>query len=259
MIQARNYVKAESLQEAYELNQSKGTQIIGGMLWLRMGNKTKQTLLDLSDLELDYIKETEDEFLIGAMTTLRELETHVRLNEEFNEIFKECTRHIVGVQFRNTASIGGSVFGRFGFSDILTALLALDTYVEFYHEGRVSLSEFAKRPQSIEERDLIVRIIIKKDGRKAIYQSQRLAQTDFPQIACCVAKKDTQWFVSVGARPERAVCISFEDTKDKENMAKEAAEQFSYRDNMRASAAYRKALAEIYIKRAMKTWTEGEA
>lgn len=43
---------------------------------------------------------------------------------------KESLRHIVGVQFRNLATVGGSLWGRFGFSDVLTLLLALDAQVE---------------------------------------------------------------------------------------------------------------------------------
>lgn len=258
MIQARNYVKAESIQQAYELNQNRGTQIVAGMLWLKMGKRTKTTLLDLSGLELNYIRENEEEFSIGAMTSLRDLETHPALNEVFGGAFRECTKHIVGVQFRNLATIGGSVFGRFGFSDILTCLLALDTYVEFFHEGMVPLAEFAKRTPSVKERDLLLRIVIKKDGRKAAYRSQRLTKTDFPQIAVCVAKKEQTWFVSVGARPERAKCIQLTDSGDVARMAAEAAASFSYRSNLRASEEYRRALTQVYVKRAMCQILEGD-
>lgn len=41
---------------------------------------------------------------------------------------RESLRHIVGVQFRNLATVGGSIFGRFGFSDVLTMFLALDSW-----------------------------------------------------------------------------------------------------------------------------------
>ena len=76
---------------------------------------------------------------------------------------KACTRHIVGTQFRNGATVGGSIFGRFGFSDILTCLLALDTYVELYHAGVIALSEFVEMPR---DNDILVRIIIKKRWQK---------------------------------------------------------------------------------------------
>ena len=36
MMTIREYKKAESLEEAYQLNQKKANRIIGGMLWLKM-------------------------------------------------------------------------------------------------------------------------------------------------------------------------------------------------------------------------------
>ncbi len=58
--------------------------------------------------------------------------------------------------------------------------------MELYHEGTIPLSEFAARPVRRDQKDILVRIIIKKDGRKAAYTSQRNSRTDFPVIACCV-------------------------------------------------------------------------
>ena len=36
MLKIKEYVKAESLEQAYELNQKKTNCVIGGMLWLKM-------------------------------------------------------------------------------------------------------------------------------------------------------------------------------------------------------------------------------
>ena len=155
---------------------------------------------------------------------------------------------------RNCATVGGSIFARFGFSDILTCLLALDAYVELYHEGTIPLSEFAARPVRRDQKDILVRIIIKKDGRKAAYTSQRNSRTDFPVIACCVSNLGNKWFVSVGARPAKAktVIITEDDFDALKEMAKEAAEAFTYGDNTRASGAYRKTLATVYTRRLME-------
>ena len=57
---------------------------------------------------------------IGARVTLRELEQHVGLNTYTHDAVKNAVKDIVGVQFRNMATIGGSIWGRFGFSDVLT-------------------------------------------------------------------------------------------------------------------------------------------
>ena len=143
MLNIREYVKVQSLEEAYELNQKRTNKVIGGMLWMKMGSRNIQKAIDLSGLGLDKIEETEEEFRIGCMTTLRDLELHPGLEAYTGGAMKESLRHIVGVQFRNLATVGGSIFGRFGFSDVLTLFLGLDTDVELYKGGIVPLSEFA--------------------------------------------------------------------------------------------------------------------
>ena len=54
------------------------------------------TAIDLSALGLDTIEETDTEFAIGAMATLRSLETHAALNAATNGAMREAVRHIVG-------------------------------------------------------------------------------------------------------------------------------------------------------------------
>ena len=66
------------------------------------------TLIDLSGLGLDTIEETEEEFRIGRIVTLRMLETHEGLNTYFQGVFKECTRAIVAFSF-GTGRLSGAV------------------------------------------------------------------------------------------------------------------------------------------------------
>ena len=74
MLTINQYVKASSLEEAYELNQKRSNVVLGGMLWLKMQKRNVGTAIDLSGLGLDTIEETESEFRIGAMVTLRQME-----------------------------------------------------------------------------------------------------------------------------------------------------------------------------------------
>lgn len=67
MLRIREYRRVESLEEAYELNQKKTNRIIGGGLWMKIGDRNLMTAIDLSGLGLDQISETEDEFVIGCM------------------------------------------------------------------------------------------------------------------------------------------------------------------------------------------------
>lgn len=258
MITIKKYVRAESLEQAYELNQKKSNRILGGMLWMKMSSGTVQNAIDLSDVVSAEISEHEDAFIIGAMTSLRSLETHGGLNRYTDGAIRECLRHIVGVQFRNVATIGGSVYGRFGFSDVLTMLLALDTYVELYQGGYVSLNEYAQRPY---DRDIIVNVIIKKTPVRTAYQSSRNSQTDFPVLSCAVSFLKGEKRIVIGARPQKAMVIQAseqllelseeEPGKLADALAEQAAKEVSVGGNMRGSAEYRRHLAKVLTRRAV--------
>ena len=103
MLKIKSYVKVNSLAEAYELNQKKTARVLGGMVWMKMSNRAVSTAIDLSGLGLDTISENDDEFVIGCMTPLRDLETNEALNTYTHGAMKESLCHIVGVQFRNCA------------------------------------------------------------------------------------------------------------------------------------------------------------
>ena len=195
MLKIKNYVKAESLEQAYELNQKRTACVLGGMVWLKMGNRNIMTAIDLSDLGLDTIMETEEAFVIGCMTPLHALETHKELNAYTNGAIRESVRHIVGVQFRNCATVGGSIFGRFGFSDVLTMFLALDTWVELYNGGTIPLAQFASMEK---DNDILVNIIVKKQPLNTVYLSQRNNSTDFPVI-----RGDLKRFCTDGCTAEK--------------------------------------------------------
>ena len=146
MFTIKNYIVVQSLEEAYELNQKKNNVVLGGTAWLKMGERNIQNAIDLSALGLNKIEEDDEFIKIGCMCTLRDMEVSNKLNRYFDESIKESLKYIVGVQFRNCATIGGSIYSRFGFSDILTVLLALDTYVELYKGGIIPLSEYKDMP-----------------------------------------------------------------------------------------------------------------
>ena len=245
MLKIKEIVRPQSLEEAYELNQKRTNRILGGMLWMRMSNIQIQKAIDLSGLGLDKIEETEEEFSIGCMVTLRELELHTGLNTCFEGLIRRSVEDIVGVQFRNSATIGGSLFGRFGFSDVLTAFLVLDTYVELYRGGVCPLAEFASGKR---DNDILVRVIVKKTKGHYAYQSYRNTKTDFPVLAVAMAQAEDGVKAAVGARPQRAEVRIVTDLE--RDTLKALADSFAYGSNMRASAEYRKHLASVLLKRA---------
>lgn len=256
MLTIRNYKRAESLEEAWKLNQQRGNRILGGMLWMKMERGTVQTAIDLSGLGLDVIEESREEFRIGAMVCLRQLETHPGLLAYTGGAVKEALRQIVGVQLRNLATVGGSIYSRFGFSDVLTLFLAMDSYVELYQGGVVPMAEFARQGA---DRDVLTHILVKKTPLLFHYESVRNTRTDFPVLTCCgaCAPEKGDYRFALGARPGRAILIedkeqilSGEVTEDKaQAFGVYAAGQVPTGSNMRGSARYRSHLVKVLTAR----------
>ena len=245
MITIQKYVRAQSLEEAWQLNQNKRNRILGGMLWMRLGKGTVGTAIDLCDLGLNTIEETEDAFSIGAMATLRDIEVHAGLNAYSGNAVADAVKDIVGVQFRNMATVGGSIWGRFGFSDVLTVFLALDSYVELYKGGIIPLEQFAKMKK---DNDILVRVIVKKTPCRVVYSSVRNQRTDFPVLACAVSCMNGEYRASIGARPSRAMLVHSENPG---NFADFVADNVPTEGNMRGSAAYRTHLIRVLVARSM--------
>lgn len=249
MITIREYLKADSLEEAWSANQKRPNRVLGGMGWMKMSCGNVSTAIDLSGLGLDQIQETDEEFVIGAMVTLRQFETHKGLERYFCGAVRESVRHIVGVQFRNCATVGGSVWLRAGFSDPLTLLLALDCTVELYQGDsrsvQIPLEEFC---QMKPDNSILTAVHLQKTGRQAAYQSFRNTETDFPVLAVAVSRLNGVYRAAVGARPAKAMAVTAETVEQ----LIESAQALPYRDNLRASAEYRTMLADVLIRRAAK-------
>ena len=256
MITIQKYVRAQSLEEAWQLNQNKRNRILGGMLWLRLGKGSLGTAIDLCDLGLNTIEETDEQFSIGAMATLRDIEMHAGLNAYTGNAVAHAVKDIVGVQFRNMATVGGSIWGRFGFSDVLTVFLAMDSYVELYKGGIIPLVQFASmKPDS----DLLVRLIVKKTPFNVVYTSMRNQRTDFPVLACAVSQIDGNYRAALGARPARAAVCHDVNGLLADGITAESAKAFSAYaaqtmptgSNNRGSAAYRTHLIKVLTERSI--------
>ena len=253
----QRYLRAESLPQAYEtLVKNRNSRILGGGMWMRQSRKRISTLIDLSALGLDTIQTTENGLEIGCMTTLRQLETSPLL-QSGTQILATSVQDIVGVQFRNTATVGGSLYGRFGFSDVLTACLVLDTTVHLHHGGAVSLEDFCAMAG---KRDILEKISNPlPHNRTASYQSIRRSATDFPVLALAISKTEDTWRIAVGARPHRAALaheaaalLSSTPTQTEiDAAAVRLLEELRFDSNLRASEDYRRDIAPVLLRRGM--------
>lgn len=265
----KNYVVAQSSGEVLQLlKKSRSNVILGGLHWKKQSKKTYNTGIDISQLGLENIIETDEYVEIGAAVTLRELETNILIKGLADGIIAESVKNIVGIQFRNTATIGGSIFSKFGFSDLVTSFLSLETSLLFEEEGEISLSEFLRKENT---RDLLKYIRIKKENINASYSSMRKTATDFPVINVCISKviigNENTFKIVVGARPFTgkialeaskllANCYSKENSKGSliddasiEEVCDKVIEELDFYSNVNSSKEYREHLTKVYVKR----------
>lgn len=249
MLRIQQYTKAESLQEAYELLQkNRNNQIIAGMCWLKMQDRTIPIAIDLEKLGLDQIEEDDESFTIGANVTLRMLEQHVSLQTWTHHVIEDAITDIVGVQFRNLATIGGSVYSRFGFSDILTALMCLHCEVILYKQGAMDIEEFVN---STYQRDIITHIRIYKDQLPRAFVCMRKSATDISTLNLSITRNKDHYQIQVGARPQKVKRYHLAIEEDKV-VANKLRSMVSCDTNMRASEAYRNALVEALCLKALQ-------
>ena len=165
--------------------------------------------------------------------------------------------------------MGGSIWGRFGFSDVLTLFLALDTRVLLYRAGEMSLWEFAGMKK---DNDILTGLTVRKRPQKTAYLAYRNTKTDFPVLTCAMAlpaRKDVgdfQGMAAVGAtarksdlpgtagelpgRPYRGALRGEEALSELTGQAaREMAKLVPTGSNLRAGAEYRSHLARVLLKR----------
>jgi CO/xanthine dehydrogenase FAD-binding subunit len=244
-----------SLAEAYEtLVSVPGSVVLGGCGYLRLGARKIDTAIDLSRLGLDQVTMVENTVEIGAMTSLRTIETHPLASSLGNGVLCSALGHIVGVQFRNCVTIGGTVAGRYPFSDPITALVALDAKIQCYHQGVISLSAYLVSPGS---KDIVEKIILPVDGRLAAFAGLRQSAVDFAVLNVAVARCGDGFRIVVGSRPGRAMRAGAAETYlnrnglDSQTVAKAgqlAGDELSFGDNARASGDYRRTVCPVLIR-----------
>ena len=261
MLSFNNYHRPEALETAYEiLNKHKRSQLVGGGAFLRMGNRKLTDVVDLSALELDFLHTDKTTIEIGAMTSFHTLETAAHLSQRHRAFFRQALGQIVGVQLRNMVTVGGTVYSRYGFSDLNTALLALGGAVHLYKAGETSIESFFE--QTLPDRDILEKVCIPSSFDFASFKSARLSTADYALLNLAVTLTDGKYRLAVGARPHRAKLahktMAFLNggplTPERiEKATVMLASEITFGSNRMASKAYRKAVSKGLLKEALNS------
>lgn len=259
-MEIKEFLKPKSLDEAFKvLSASSNNRIIGGGAWIKISLKKVDTLISLEELDLNYIKEENDFYEIGSMTSLRDLEVHDGIKSLASGILSQAISNIMGVTVRNIATIGGSVMGKFAFSDLLGVLQVLDAELVFYQMGIVSVEDFVNMTKI--PKDILLAIKIKKQTGKGYFKKIAITHLDFSILNMAVTNSQGLK-IAVGSRPNIAIRARRTEaflngkkaiTDDLINEAIDLAmDEIKLGDNSRGSKDYRELLMKTYLKRAIR-------
>jgi len=272
------YLRPQSIEDAVRMKASQGAVYWAGgtdlILQWRRGEKKIMHCVDLSFIpELKELNSSDEELYIGAMTTLAQLE-QVQSDDTMMFCLRGAIRAMCTPQLRTYATVGGNLCNASPAADLSVLFVALGAKARIVGkdgERTILLEDFFKgvNKTDLAEDELLSAVQIPLPGLKLSPSFGRVARTvvDIAQVnsAVCLGVDSKgrveEARVSLGAvaptpirSPEAekmllATELSRIDSDLIEKIGNRAAADAKPIDDIRASAAFRKHVIEVLVKR----------
>ena len=269
---AFDYQKATTVDEAISALSGGGKLLAGGhsllpAMKLRLNQPEK--LINIAEIsEIKGIKEEDGEIVIGAASTHAEIMRNSIIQNKLS-FFSEGASMIGDVQVRNYGTIGGSLAHADPASDWTALVLAADAAIEVQGSGgkrRIKATEFFTGlfSTALQDDEIITAIRIPEppDGTKTVYVKFFQPASRFAIVGCAVFRlpdgKTNIAFTGISSAPfrdtaaENIVSGKALDEATINAASNVAAEDADILSDHYASEEYRKHLAKVYLKRALK-------
>lgn len=274
-----NYQRASSVSEAISLLQQGGEEakiLAGGhslIPTMKLRLATPETLIDIGGIaELKYIKDKGDYLAIGAGTTHWEIESSDLVAQKAPAL-SQAAGQIGDVQVRNRGTIGGVLAHSDPQADYPGVVLALDATIVVQGSGgerTIAVSDYFTGlwETALAEDELLTEVRIPTDSANAnsCYLKFPQPASRYPYVGCAVAMSS-----SGGSCSEIRVGFSgvsetaFRDPGVENEIrgqalnetviasaSAKAAEGRSVLSDVFVSEEYRRAMAQVFAKRALK-------
>jgi len=256
-----------SLPEAIALLGIENARPLSGgtalMLMMKAGVLRPARLVSLRKLALDEIR-VDGDLRIGAMATLRALERSTQVRAGWPAITRTL-RTLSNVRVRNVATVGGALAHADPHMDLPPLLAALDSRVTIAGprgERRLPVEAlYAGYLENTLARDeLVTRVTIPPMGkaRAAYLKCTTRSADDWPAVGIAVVIDGDDVRIVLGAATDKPVRLAAAerllkgraaDPKALDEAAEAAAAEASIEGDLHGSAAYKKQLVRVYLKR----------
>jgi len=256
-----------TLAQAVSLLDAENARPLSGgtalMLMMKAGVLRPARLVSLRKLDLDGIR-VDGELRIGAMTSLRELERSAQVKAGWPAITR-ALRTLSNVRVRNVATVGGALAHADPHMDLPPLLAALDSRVTIAGpRGERSVPVEALYAGYLENTlardELITQVTIPQMGkaRAAYLKCTTRSADDWPAVGIAVVLDGEDVRIVLGAATDKPVRLKAAerllegraaDPKALDEAAEAAAAEASIEGDLHGSAAYKKQLVRVYLKR----------
>jgi CO/xanthine dehydrogenase FAD-binding subunit len=265
------YSKPRSLEEALEAMEKEGARALAGgsdlFVEMREGKAQPKCIVDVKAIpELDCFSLGEDEVMIGGRMTLSQIVESALLQQRC-PILVDAARTVATPQVRNRATLVGNLCTASPAADMAPPLFVLGAVVVVASkegEQRIPIQRFFMGPKKncLQSGQLVLRVEIPlpSPGRVVFLKKARVQGHDLATInlAGWVNSRDGLLRVCIGACAPTPVLLAGSDelfrganSREKlvDGLAALAQGQIAPIDDLRASAAYRRGLVDVFLRR----------
>jgi CO/xanthine dehydrogenase FAD-binding subunit len=187
-----SYHRPGNLRDALQLlKQPHMLPLAGGTDLLGRSDTLTQSVIDLQELGLDYMRAADDGVHIGAMTRIQAIIDDPAVGTLAGGLLARSALSATVNTVRHAATLGGALAAAPAWSDLLPALLVLDAVVEVQTEEARSLvpaeALLASREHHLPYGALITEIILPVQPTGAKYAAERVSRTPADRAIVCLA------------------------------------------------------------------------
>ena len=272
------FYRPASVREALLLLRKVGKHgriVAGATDIVTQADRSTRFLIDITRLGLDYIRENDGEFLVGAATTMAAIEHSTAIRSLAGGILAKAAATCGSIQNRNMATVGGNLANASPAADTATVLLALDAQVAVSNsrsKRRIALANFfSGTHRTVLNGGLLEEVVIPAlpDGGRLGWSFQKLGrtETDISLVNVAVglqadAEGRITWArLALGAvaptplRARKAEAVLLGNTLNEDLLKHVSAvvmRDVSPISDSRASAEYRREMSGVLTRRALR-------
>ncbi|MHA2252218.1 MAG: FAD binding domain-containing protein [Candidatus Kariarchaeaceae archaeon] len=270
MYNVKNYYYPKSIEESLSLLQNPKSKLIAGGTAITLVNESAvESLIDLQELGLSYIKDDGDQIKIGAMTPVYDLYVHPDLPASL----RNTADNVGDIPLLNAVTVGGNLAVLYPWVDLPPMLWALNSTITLYdpEEKKLSSDEFfaySKEKNIGQRKALITEIKVQKPVKSSFSEFQCLTLINNERSQLNLASflsweedgsiKDVRLVVSAATKLPERLHSAENLLKGKQinselidECIKKAQDIVDIVPNYKSSKKYRKEILGVYIKRTL--------